>query len=207
MRAAQSNHENHGRSPGLIRRESSVPGSIRNCEIERPKRSRRARDSSGSRHMRARWSVRPAAHRHRSHRHRHFRGRDPGAACRVVRGVLPPLPMTIIEKVHAGVAVPLGGAEAVVPEFLGALRVGAVPPRDVDGALLLLGRRNRGRSGGCLGQRFDCGEIGRGRRLAPLAFGVDVREQLLKRMPPIAPLLNLEVEPAPGVEKGRSLDG
>ena len=24
---------------------------------------------------------------------------------------------------------------------------------------------------------------------------------------PIAPLLNLEVEPAPGVEKGRSLDG
>ena len=128
MRAAQSNHENHGRNPGLIRRESSVPGSIRNCEIERPKRSRRARDSSGSRHMRARWSVRPAAHRHRSHRHRHFRGRDPGAACRVVRGVLPPLPMTIIEKVHAGVAVPLGGAEAVVPEFLGALRVGAVPP-------------------------------------------------------------------------------
>ena len=43
--APQSNHENHGRSPGLIRRESSVPGSIRNCEIERPKRSRRARDS------------------------------------------------------------------------------------------------------------------------------------------------------------------
>jgi len=205
VRAAQSNHENHGRSPGLIRRESSVPGSIRNCEIERPKRSRRARDSSGLRHMRARWSVRPAAHRHRSHRHRHFRGRDPGAACHVVRGVLPPLPMTIIEKVHAGVAVPLGGAEAVVPEFLGALRVGAVPPSRRRSAAAW--PPQPGANGGCLGQRFDFGEIGRGRRLAPLAFGVDLREQLLKRMPPIAPLLNLEVEPAPGVEKGRSLDG
>ena len=206
MRAAQSNHENHGRNPGLIRRESSVPGSIRNCEIERPKRSRRARDSSGSRHMRARWSVRPAAHRHRSHRHRHFRGRDPGAACRVVRGVLPPLPMTIIEKVHAGVAVPLGGAEAVVPEFLGALRVGAVPPSST-ALCCCLAAATGGEAAVASGNDFDCGEIGRGRRLAPLAFGVDLREQLLKRMPPIAPLLNLEVEPAPGVEKGRSLDG
>ena len=33
MRAAQSNYENHGRSPGLIRRESSVPGQFATAKL------------------------------------------------------------------------------------------------------------------------------------------------------------------------------